>query len=51
MECANASNVLKWSEDKSHVYFFKQPETEEEIKAANEAIEVCPPQAIGNDGE
>jgi ferredoxin len=47
---AEAPNLLKYSDDGSHVYFFKQPWTPEEIAAAECAMEVCPTLAIGNDG-
>ncbi|MBN2396070.1 MAG: ferredoxin [Candidatus Atribacteria bacterium] len=32
-------------------YICKQPETKEEIKAIEEAIQNCPVEAIGSDGE
>jgi ferredoxin len=46
-----APNLLKYNADESHVYFFKQPTTVDEIKAAKNAISVCPVEAIGDDGE
>jgi len=45
-----APNLLKYSEDETYVYFFKQPETDEEKVAAQRAMEVCPTLSIGNDG-
>ena len=45
-----APNLLKYSEDETYVYFFKQPETPEETAAATRAMEVCPTLSIGNDG-
>jgi ferredoxin len=45
-----APNLLKYSEDETYVYFFKQPETDEEKAAAQRALEVCPTLSIGNDG-
>jgi ferredoxin len=38
------------SEDGDHDIVFKQPETDEEIAACEEAIEQCPVESIGNDG-
>lgn len=32
-------------------YVFKQPETEQEEEQCKEAMESCPVEAIGNDGE
>jgi ferredoxin len=45
-----APNLLKYSEDETYVYFFKQPENDEEKAAAQRALEVCPTLSIGNDG-
>jgi len=45
-----APNLLKYNDDETAVYFFKQPETPEESAAAQRALEVCPTLAIGNDG-
>lgn len=45
-----APNLLKYSEDETYVYFFKQPEADEEKVAAQRAMEVCPTLSIGNDG-
>jgi ferredoxin len=45
-----APNLLKYNDDETAVYFFKQPETPEETAAAQRALEVCPTLAIGNDG-
>jgi ferredoxin len=35
----------------THDFVFKQPETDEEVSAAEEALASCPVAAIGNDGE
>jgi ferredoxin len=43
-----APNLLTY--DETAVHFFKQPETPEEINAAQRAMDVCPTLAIGNDG-
>jgi ferredoxin len=45
-----APNLLKYSDDETYVYFFKQPENDEEKGAAQRALEVCPTLSIGNDG-
>jgi ferredoxin len=46
-----APNLLKYNDDETYVYFYKQPENEEETGAAQRAMDVCPTLAIGNDGE
>jgi ferredoxin len=46
-----APNLLKYNDDETYVYFYKQPENEEETAAAQRAMDVCPTLAIGNDGE
>src|SRR6266576_3381576 len=46
-----APNLLKYNDDETAVYFFKQPENDEETAAAQRAMEICPTLAIGNDGE
>lgn len=46
-----APQLLKYNDDETYVYFFKQPETEEELEAAKNALEICPQQAIGDDGD
>ena len=45
-----AGNLLKYSEDQSHVFFFKQPTTPDEEQGAQRAAEICPTRSIGNDG-
>jgi ferredoxin len=45
-----APNLIKYNADETAVYFFKQPENDEEVAAAQRAMEVCPSLAIGNDG-
>jgi ferredoxin len=45
-----APNLLKYNDDETAVFFFKQPENDEETAAAQRAMEVCPTLAIGNDG-
>ncbi|MEO0018670.1 MAG: hypothetical protein RLZZ522_1953 [Verrucomicrobiota bacterium] len=39
------------AEDEGYSYVFKQPTTDEEIAQCREAIEGCPVEAIGEDGE
>lgn len=39
------------SADGSHDYVYKQPETEEELRSCQEALEGCPVGAIGDDGD
>ncbi|WP_292485053.1 ferredoxin [Methanohalobium sp.] len=38
------------NDDESYAYVYKQPETDDEIDACEEALEACPVEAIGNDG-
>ena len=45
-----APNLLKYNDDETYVYFFKQPEGPEEITAAENASAICPQNSIGNDG-
>ena len=45
-----APNLLNYTGDETAVYVSKQPETPEEMAAAQRAMEVCPTLAIGNDG-
>lgn len=46
-----APNNFQESEDGDHDYVYKQPENEEETKQCEDAMEQCPVEAIGNDGE
>lgn len=39
------------SDEHSYSFVFKQPETDEERAACEEALTCCPVEAIGNDGE
>ena len=45
-----APNLLTYNRDETAVHFSKQPETPEELAAAESAMDVCPTLAIGNDG-
>lgn len=46
-----APELLKYNDDESYVYFFKQPERAEELTAAENARAICPQDAIGTDGD
>lgn len=57
-ECINcdacllaAENHFKINEEESYAYVYRQPQTEEEREACQEALEACPVSAIGDDGE
>ena len=39
------------SDDGAHDYVYKQPETDEELDECYDALEQCPVEAIGDDGE
>jgi ferredoxin len=45
-----APALLAYNRDESAVHFSKQPETPEEMAAAQGALDACPTLAIGNDG-
>ncbi|MFW6238220.1 MAG: ferredoxin [Halanaerobiales bacterium] len=45
-----APENFQMSDDGSYAYVYKQPENDEEKQAAEEAVETCPVDAIGNDG-
>ena len=46
-----APSLLQYSQDQTHVYFVRQPATHEEEVAAENAMNVCPTLAIGDDAE
>jgi ferredoxin len=46
-----ASANFERSAEAGYSYVYKQPETEAERKACQEALESCPVEAIGADGE
>lgn len=46
-----APHLLKYSDNGTHAYFYKQPGNAEENASAQRALDVCPTLAIGNDGE
>lgn len=45
-----APGNFKMNEDDSHAYVYKQPESEEEKNACEDALAECPVDAIGNNG-
>jgi len=50
--CAElAPNNFKESSSGNHDYVYKQPETPNEKEQCKEAMDQCPVEAIGNDGE
>lgn len=46
-----APDNMKENEDGDHCIVFKQPENDEEVAAMEAAIEGCPTESIGSDGE
>jgi ferredoxin len=46
-----APDYFKANEDDGYSYVFKQPESDEGVAECEEALEACPVEAIGNDGE
>jgi len=46
-----APNNFNRAEDEGYSYVFKQPENDEELAQCREAIEGCPVEAIGEDGD
>jgi len=46
-----APNNFKRSDDEGYSYVYKQPENEEEEAQCMEALEGCPVEAIGDDGD
>ncbi|MGI8908587.1 MAG: ferredoxin [Candidatus Sumerlaeaceae bacterium] len=46
-----APTVFKRYDPDGVSYVFRQPETLEEANLANEAVEACPCESIGNDGD
>ncbi len=39
------------NDENGYSYLYKQPETEDEFKLCEEAMNACPVEAIGDDGE
>jgi ferredoxin len=46
-----APNNFMRAEDEGYSYVFKQPENDEELAQCREAMEGCPVEAIGDDGD
>lgn len=46
-----APESFQRNEDEGYSYVYKQPETDEEVKLCQEALESCPVEAIGSDGD
>ena len=46
-----APHNFKRNDDGGYSFVFKEPDTEEEITQCREAMEGCPVEAIGEDGE
>jgi ferredoxin len=46
-----APSFFTRNDDGGHSYVYKQPETEDDIALCMEALEGCPVEAIGEDGE
>ncbi len=45
-----APGLMKLSEDETYAYFFKQPGSPAEEEQAKAALDICPTEAIGDDG-
>ncbi|MGB9938249.1 ferredoxin [Methanosarcina sp.] len=49
--CVDTSPAnFKMNDDDSNAYVYKQPENDEEKELCEESLELCPVNAIGNDG-
>ena len=48
---ATSPNNFTQETNKGYSYVYKQPETPEEEELCQEALEACPVEAIGNDGD
>ena len=46
-----ADDNFKMDDDEDHAYIYKQPENEAELEACKEAMDGCPNESIGEDGE
>ena len=45
-----APNVFRASDDGDHNHVYQQPNNEDDLALAEEALESCPTNSIGNDG-
>lgn len=50
-ECKEVAPTIFEEDDEGLMYVAKQPETEEELELVAEAMEGCPVESIGDDGE
>lgn len=48
---AEAPMLLQYTKDESKAFFHRQPNTPEEEEAARKAMDMCPSEAIGDDGD
>jgi ferredoxin len=48
--CTSAPSNFKMNDEEGHAFVGKQPATPEEEAQCKEALEGCPVEAIGNDG-
>ena len=46
-----APNFFEMNDEEGHAYVKRQPKTSEEWEQCEEALEACPVEAIGKDGE
>ena len=46
-----APNIFTRQEEGGYSFVYKQPEDDEEVSACEEAMEGCPVEAIGDDGD
>lgn len=46
-----AEDFFEMNDDDGHAFVKKQPSTEEEMQKCKDALEACPVEAIGDDGE
>ena len=46
-----AEDNFKMDEDEDHAFVYKQPEGDDELEACKEAMDGCPNESIGDDGE
>jgi ferredoxin len=46
-----AGHFFEMNDDEGHAFVKKQPKTQQEIEECENALQACPVEAIGNDGE
>ena len=46
-----APDFFAMNDDDGHAYVIKQPSNDQELQNCKEALEACPVEAIGDDGE